>query len=316
MNNPRRVFLNQISLMAGTAALCKPLASAAAITKRINTFHSAKNAVTIYHTNDLRGNVDALYKNVGGITQIKTELKNQETGGLLLDAGNFINGSNSVSQQRQVIAMMNTMGYHAAGIGAQELSQGHDHLASLTQLMNFSLVNCNYEFNNNLQRLVKPYIIINSGSFRIGITGVGSQFNGVKYNDAIQSANKVARLLKNEEKCDLVICLSHLGSISDNDKLDNHKLAAQSENIDMIIGSNNNKLHINSKILHNKLKHEVILAQTAWNGLMMGRTIINFDSDKQKNGLKAKHFIPGTSANSFAASFSKLQLAENLPLAV
>jgi 5'-nucleotidase len=314
MNNPRRVFLSQISLMAGTAAFCKPLASAAAITKHINTLHSAKNAVTVYHTNDLRGNVDAVYKNVGGISQIKTELKNQETGGLLLDAGNFINGSNSFSQQRQVVAMMNTMGYHAAAIGAQELLQGQDHLASLAPLMNFSLVNCNYEFNNNLRSLVKPYIVINSGSFRIGITGVGSQLSGVKYNDAIQSANRVAWLLKNKEKCDLVICLSHLGPISEDDKPDNHKLATQSENIDMIIGSNNNKLLINSKILHNKLKYEVILAQTAWDGLMMGRTIINFDSNKQKNGVNAKHFIPGVPAKSFAASFAGLSLVKQQPV--
>jgi 5'-nucleotidase len=313
MNKPRRVFLSQISLIAGTAALCKPLASAATITKHINTLHSAKNAVTVYHTNDIQGNVDAVYKNIGGLNLIKAELKNQETGGLLLDAGNFINGSNSIAQQKQVISIMNTMGYHAATIGARELSIGQDHLASLVPLMNFTLVNCNYEFNNNLQNLVKSYIVINSGSFRIGITGVGNQLKGVKYNDAIQSANRIARLLKNEEKCDLVICLSHLGSISEDDKPDNHTLAAQSENIDMIIGSNNNKMLINSKVLHNKLKHEVILAQTAWNGLMMGRTIINFDSDKQKSEIRTRHFIPGTPHLSFTASFSDLQLT-NAPL--
>jgi hypothetical protein len=84
----------------------------------------------------------------------------------------------------------------------------------------------------------------------------------------------------------------------------------------MIIGSDNNKMLINSKVVHNKLKHEVILAQTAWNGLMMGRTIINFDSDKQKSGIRTRHFIPGTTHPSFAASFSDLQLANDTLLPV
>ena len=316
MTKNRRAFLSEISLMAGTAVLCKPLASAAAITKHINTLYTAKNAVTVYHTNDIRGNIDPVYKNIGGLSLIKAELEKQETSGLLLDAGNFINGTASFTQQKQVIAIMNKMGYHAAAIGSQELSMGQDHLASLAPLMNFAILNCNYEFSSNLSSLVKPYIIINTGNFRVGITGVGNQFKGIKYNDAIESANKVARLLKNEERCDLVICLSHLEYMREDNKANNHKLAAQSENIDMIIGSSGNKMLINSKVLHNKIKHEILLAQTAWDGMMLGHTIISFDSNKQKNDIKAKHFIPGTSTRYFAASFSDLRLKKDELLSV
>jgi len=315
MNNPRRAFLNQLTCIAGVAALNKPLTSVASIVKHIHTFHSAESAVTVYHTNDLHGNIDAVYKNMGGLSQIKTVLKNQETSGLLLDAGDFINSSNSLAQQKQVIYLMNTMGYHAAAIGSQELSLGPDHLASLVQLMQFAPVNCNYQFDDKLSKLVKPYVIVNSGKFKIGITGVGGQLKGVKYNDAIQSANITARLLKEDKKCDLVICLSHLGYKQEGNIPDNQKLAQQSENIDMIIGGHNRNLFNNTLVLRNKLKHEIILAQTAWNGLMMGRTIINFDKGKQKNGIRAKHFIPGMPSNqSYASSFSDFQLAKDLPL--
>jgi 5'-nucleotidase len=312
MNNPRRIFLNQISLLAGTAAFCKPMDSAAAISKHINTLHSQKDAVTLYSTNDIKGNVDAVYKNTGGLNLIKTELQKQETGGLLLDAGNFINGTQSLYRQKQLIALMNSTGYHAAAVGSQELSLGQHHLATLAPFMKFALLNCNYEFNGDLKNVVKPYTIITTGRFKVGITAVGSQLNGVKYNDAITSANKIAAILKNDKKCDLVICLSHLGYVREGDAPDNQKLAAQSENIDIIIGGNNNKLLSNAMVLKNSLKHEVILAQTAWNGMMMGRTIVHFDSDKQKIGLNAKHFIPGTQAKSFAAAFSNMKLAKNL----
>jgi 5'-nucleotidase len=314
MNKPRRIFLNQISLLAGSAALCKPMDSAAAITKHINTLHVQKNAITVYSTNDIRGNVDAVHKNTGGLSLIKTELQKQETSGLLLDAGNFINSTQSLYRQKQLIALMNSAGYHVAAVGSQELLLGQDHLATLAPFMKFALLNCNYEFKSSLKDVVKSYAIITTGRFRVGITAVGSQLNGVKYNDAINSANRVAGILKNDERCDLVICLSHLGYVQEGNTPDNQKLAAQSENIDIIIGGNSNKLLSNAVVLKNKLKHEVILAQTAWNGMMMGRTIVHFDDDKQKTGLSAKHIIPGVPAKSFAAEFSNMRLAKNLPV--
>jgi len=41
---------------------------------------------------------------------------------------------------------------------------------------------------------------------------------------------------------------------------------------------------------------------------------VHFDGDKQKIGLSAKHFIPGVPAKSFAATFSNMRLAKNLPV--
>ena len=312
MNKQRRLFLNQISFVAAAAALARPMASVASISKRINTLHASGHDVTIYHTNDLNGNIDAVHNNIGGLNQIKTLLKNQETGGLLLDAGSFLNASNSLERQKQMISKMNAMGYHVAAVGNNELLHGQDHLASLVPLMQFTLVNCNLQFENKLSGLVKPYIIINSGKFKIGITGVCNELKGIKYNDAIQSANKVARILKENEKCDLVICLSHLGYKQEGDKPDNQKLAEQSENIDMIIGGQNRKLFSNTTVLRNKLKHEIIVAQTAWDGLMFGRVVFGFGNENQRNGIRAKHFMPGLADNkTIAASLPALCLMEN-----
>ncbi len=208
MNKERRLFINQMSLMAGLAALSKPMASAASISKGINTLYSKGREVTIYHTNDLHGNLDPVVGNMGGFNLVNTLLKNQDTNGLLLDAGDFLNGKHTAAMQRQVISTMNNMGYHAATIGDHELELGQDHLAALVPSMRFTLVNCNYEFDGVLCKLVKPYVIINSGKFKIGITGVGHRLHDVKYNDAIKSANKIATVLKEKEKCDLVVCLS------------------------------------------------------------------------------------------------------------
>jgi 5'-nucleotidase len=311
MNKERRLFLNQVSVIAGIAALSKPMASAASISKSINTLYSSGHAVIVYNTNDLHGNLDPAINSNGGLSQIKKLIQNQETGGLLLDAGDFLNSSQSLSHQKAMIHAMNDLGYHAATIGNNELALGQDHLAALVPQMQFSLVNCNYQFNNALSKLVRPYIIINSGSFKIGITGVGHQVKGVVYNDAIQSANYMAKLLKENEKCDLVICLSHLGYTQAGDMPDSQKLAAQSEHIDMIVSGHNRELLGGPAIILNKLKKEVIISHAAWDGLMMGKTVFSFENGKQKYNIKAKHFIPGQPpGQSFADAFPKLVSTE------
>ena len=309
MNNQRRLFLGQMSLVAGAAALNKPMNSMAAISKRINTLHTAGHAVTIYHTNDLHGKLDAVNGNMGGLNQVKTLLQSQETNGLLLDAGDFLNGSLSTAQQQKVIYTMNDMGYHAATIGDNELANGQEHLASLASLMKFTLINSNYQLNSTLSKFVKPYIIINSGRYKVGITGVGHQLKGIPYTDAIQSANHTARMLKENEKCDLVICLSHLGYSQKGDEPDNQKLATQSENIDMIISGHNPKLMSGQLVMLNKQKHEVIISHSAWSGLMVGKITFGFGNGKQKSNIDARYLIPGQPyGQKFAVSFAGLRL--------
>lgn len=310
MNNQRRQFLNQLSFITAFAALNKPMGSIASISKHINTLHSVEDAVTVYHTNDLHGNFNAVFNGSGGIPQIKALLQKQETNGLILDAGDFLNPAHSLSKQQEVIYAMNSMGYLAATIGDNELSLGEDHLAQLIPLMNFKLVNCNYQFTTALSKLITPYIIINSGKFKIGITGVGHQIKGVKYNDAVACANNIADVLKHKEKCDLVICLSHLGYEQRADMPDNRELARQSENIDMIISGHNRKLLKGSMVLLNKQKQEVVLNQAGWDGLMMGKAVFNFKNGNQKSGFRGKNIIPGHTNESFVSVFPELRLME------
>lgn len=310
MKNPRRLFLNQVAGIAGIAVLSRPLASIASVSKHINTIYSADHAVTIYNTNDLHGNIDAEHDQPGGVNSIKTLLENQDTSGLLVDAGDFLNSAHNSIQHKQMIRVMNSMGYCAVTPGNHELALGQANLALLMPLMKFTMVNCNYRFDAVLSTFIKPYVIINTGKFMVGITGVGQPVNGVIYNDAIECANKTAQLLKTEQNCDLVICLSHLGYENEGDKPDNKKLARQSEDIDLIVGGHNRKVLDAPVVWLNRKKQEVLLSQAGWDGLMMGKTVFHFEA-KQKSGIKAKHFLSGHSSNEiFAASVSALRLKE------
>jgi len=284
------------------------MTSVAAVSKKINSIQSKRNSITIYHTNDLHGNFAPVAGNLGGLNQVKTLLKKQDISGLLFDAGDFLNGAHNVTQQKETVYAMNKMGYLAATVGNHELSHGQDALAALIPSMQFNLVNCNYQFDNALNSLIKPYIIIRSGNYKIGITGVGHQLKGVKYNDAIACANNTATLLKEKEKCDLVIVLSHLGYSQKGDLPDNQKLAQSSENIDLIISGHNRKLLPGAVICLNKFKKEVIVSQAAWDGLMMGRVVFGFRNGNEKSDFRAKNLIAGQAyGQTDAAGFAELR---------
>jgi len=310
MKNPRRLFLTQVAGIAGIAALNKPLAAIASVSKHINTIYSADRAVTIYNTNDLHGKIDGGYNNAGGLNSLKKLLENQDTSGLLMDAGDFLDSSGSKSRQKDMIRAMNSMGYCVATPGNHELALGQKNLAALIPIMRFAMVNCNYQFDPILSSWIRPYVVVHTGNFRVGITGVGQPIKGIVYKDAFMCANETARLLKTRENCDLVICLSHLGFKNEDGAPDNKKLAQHSEHIDMIIGGHNRKVMNAPMIVLNKQKKEVILSQAGWDGLMMGKTVFDFES-KQKTGIKAEHFLAeNSSGHKFIADVHALRLKE------
>jgi len=95
--------------------------------------------------------------------------------------------------------------------------------------------------------LVKPYKIFNKNGIKVGVFGLGIELAGLVdkgmyketvYNDAVEAAQDMVRILKKENKCDLVICLSHLGYNYKDEptKLCDLKLAAITQDIDLIIG--------------------------------------------------------------------------------
>ena len=308
MNSKRRSFLKISSLLAGTAILNNPLDSVAGITRKINGFNSRNSMVSVFHTNDLHGKIEASFKSFGGLKNVSGKLDEQEQTGLLLDAGNFLAKNSSHADQLIMISTMNKVGYHVAATGSDELAAGEDELAKLIPYMQFELVNCNYSFQNAVvQNAVKPFAIIHSGKFKIGITGVGKQIENIQYKDPFNAANEVAAHLKLNEKCDLVICLSNLGYDKKSKTPDNKDLAGKSSHIDMIISGNNLTGSPEQHVLKSKTGHDVILSQCAKNGLLLGKTEFYFNEDKQKHGLNMAQLIPGQKAGSnYASNFQEI----------
>lgn len=101
--------------------------------------------------------------------------------------------------------------------------------------------------------------------------------------DPIEIAQHYADFLKKDKKCDLVICLSHLGYEYKNEEnlISDRKLAAQTENIDLILGGHTHTFLPEPQSVLNRQGKNVLINQVGFAGLLLGR--IDFYFDKNKN---------------------------------
>lgn len=98
----------------------------------------------------------------------------------------------------------------------------------------------------------------------------------------VEIAQHYADFLRKEKGCDLVICLSHIGYDyrDDADKISDKKLAAQTDNIDLILGGHTHTFLPEPQSFTNKSGKNVLVNQVGWAGLLLGRIDFYFDKNK------------------------------------
>ncbi|MEO5646708.1 MAG: metallophosphoesterase [Chitinophagaceae bacterium] len=310
----RREFLKISSLATGAMLLTKPLESVAGFSRRSGFLNRALNEIEIFHSNDLHSKLTSNTDGLGGLDNINL-LLNKQSKSIVLDAGDFLDENATLSEHIETIKAMNTAGYHAGTPGNHELAKGQEYLAALLPHMHFPLVNCNYLFSNEqLKQQVKPFTIVKFGRFKIGITGVGVQLDkNLRKKEKIicahpyPKANAVAKMLKEQENCDLVICLSHLGQSSIKGLPQNKEFALSSAHIDLIIGGHGRSITAGPSIYHNEDGHEVIVSQTGWNGLIMRKLSIGYNYEGSRFSMNCRDYITGLHANdNFDEAFKSL----------
>lgn len=262
----------------------------------VSCLQAKTRKVVILHTNDTHSCImplnpmlkDTLTAGRGGylrrVEMVKEE-REKNPGLLLLDSGDFSQGSPYYSMFRGdvEIGLMNIMGYDAATIGNHEFDFGLENMARIFKMAKFPIVCANYDFTGTcLEGIVKPYTIIRRNGIKIGIFGLAPELDGlvsakncqgVKYLDPIEKAQEMANLLKNREKCDLVVCLSHLGWTSNgtNDKL----MMAKTRNIDVVLGGHSHT-HLKKLEFVKNLDGKMIgNDQNGKSGIYIGKILID-----------------------------------------
>lgn len=258
--------------------------------------------ITILHTNDVHSHIepfgsnDPRNPNMGGIARRATlveKIRKENPNTLLLDAGDIFQGTpffNFYGGELE-FKLMSKLKYDAATIGNHDFDNGIDGLYAQLPHAKFDFISSNYDFRNTVMdgHTKEHHVFIKDG-IKIGVFGLGIELKGLvndhhyketKYLDPIEIATDMARTLKEEKKCDLVICLSHLGYEYDSNKISDVKLAAATADIDLIIGGHTHTFLEKPHIVTNKAGKNVLINQVGCFGLYLGR--IDFYLDDSKN---------------------------------
>ena len=287
----RRNFIQNIVLGTGTLLVSPSLFSQENLKK--------KKRLVILHTNDTHSTIEPFpskhskFPNMGGVSKRHTilqKIRSEEEHVLLLDAGDIFQGTpyfNTFNGELEM-KLMSLLQYDAATMGNHDFDIGLEGFLNAQQFANFPFLCANYDFSETiLSGKTKAYHIFHKAGIKIGVFGIGIALKGLvpmdksgntRYLDPISSANKIASELKSKS-CDLVICLSHLGFEYENKNINSdRKLAAETQNIDIILGGHTHTFFDKPLVLKNSKNKDVLVNQVGWGGVYLGRIDIDVES--------------------------------------
>ena len=291
---------------AGSAALT--LAPGLAFADNVKFLDkNSPHKLTILHTNDQHSRIepfDSTYQrnpNQGGFARrahLINEIRKQENNVLLLDSGDIFQGTpyfNLFGGELE-FKLMSMMKYDASTMGNHDFDNGLDGFLKILPNAKFPFICSNYDFKNTvLDGKTENFSIFNKNGIKVGIFGVGIQLEGLvgkkqyletKYLDPVEIAQHYSNMLKNEKKCDMVICLSHLGYKYDREKkISDIELSSKTENIDLILGGHTHTFLPEPQKYANRSGKTVLINQVGWAGLLLGRLDFYFDRNKNVNNI-------------------------------
>jgi 5'-nucleotidase len=264
----------------------------------LNTEAKKRKQLVILHTNDTHSTIMPLNPNLdnkdiagrGGflrrVNMIK-EQRQQHPNLLLFDSGDFSQGSGyyTLFKGEVEIGLMNEMGYDAATIGNHEFDFGMENMARIFRMANFPIVCSNYDCTGTvLEDLVKPYVTLKREGVKIGIFALappmkGLVFDGncegITYLDPAETAQKYIDILRKQEKCDLVICISHLGwEVS---VYPDEKFVSLTEGCDLVLGGHTHTYMPTLEYTPDKNGKMIPVDQNGKHGVFIGKLILDLE---------------------------------------
>ena len=253
--------------------------------------------LVILHTNDTHSTILPLNQNLdnkdlagrGGflrrVNMVK-EQRAQHPNLLLFDSGDFSQGSGyyTLFKGEVEIGLMNLMKYDAATIGNHEFDFGLDNMAKLFRMAEFPIICSNYDFTGTpCEGLVKPYIVLKRDGVKIGVFALAPAMKGLVFDgnckgvaflDPAETAQKYIDILRKQEKCDIVICVSHLGWKSDYSDEDFVKLT---EGCDLVLGGHTHTYMPVLEYAPDKNGKKIPVDQNGKHGVFIGKMVLELE---------------------------------------
>ena len=291
-------MISRRTFLTGSAAF-----GAAVVTlPRSFAFNADETVITILHTNDTHSQIDPLPPNdrnagKGGVARRATlvkRIRKENPNTLLIDAGDVLQGTPYFNFYKGEVEYkaMSAIGYDVGTLGNHEFDNGVEALAAALKFANFDIVSANYDVKGTvLEGRVKPYVVKTVGGIRVGLFGLGisptalitpANFKGVTYLDPVLAARDVVKKLREQERCSLVVCMSHLGyserpranSVSDT------VVASQVDGIDFI-ASGHSHLFMERPVEQTQpCGAKTLIFQVGKSGINVGRVDFTFRTGK------------------------------------
>lgn len=301
----RREFLKHTGVgAAGVSLLGLSLPAAAKPTA---------DRLVILHTNDMHSRIEpfpanaAQYAGMGGMAHrasLIKQIRAQEPNVLLLDSGDIWQGTPYFNffMGELEYKLMSQMQYDASTLGNHDFDNGLEGLQKQLPNATFLFLIANYDFSNTiLAGRFQPYKVFEKAGHRIGVFGLGIEmaglvadknFGATQYLDPIATANQMVAKLRGSEKCDLVICLSHLGYKYQSAKVDDFKLAAGAPGIDLILGGHTHTFLDKPDMVAGPNGHQTLINQVGWSGINLGRLDYTFERGTRQPSVAAATVVP------------------------
>jgi 5'-nucleotidase len=294
----RRTFIQQTSAAGALIGL-------GGLTMSSSAIDTSTKKITILHTNDVHSHIDPFgpddgrNANKGGIARrasLVESIRKENPNTLLLDAGDIFQGTPYFNYYGGELEfkLMSMLKYDLATIGNHDFDNGIDGLYAQLPHANFDFVSANYNFKNTvLDTHIKPYKIFTKEGIRIGVFGLGIELDGLvskrhyketEYIYPVEIAQDMSKILKEDEQCDLVICLSHLGYYykKNPDNISDLLLARQTKDIDLIIGGHTHTFLPKPTVEKNSVGKNVLVNQVGCYGLYLGQVDFYLENGKEK----------------------------------
>jgi 5'-nucleotidase/UDP-sugar diphosphatase len=225
-------------------------------------------------------------------TVIRSEKAERENPALVVDAGDFLMGSlfHMISREESLeLCLMKEMGYDVITLGNHEfdlmpkglariIASAHQKRKLPEIVFSSAMFNQEDPEDDTLEEvfkkgLVKPYTVKEIQGIRIGFFGIMGKDAAsvspfafpVKFRNPIEVSREIVKILREKEKVDLVICLSHSGLREDKLRSEDEQLAKEVSGIDIIVSG-----HTHTKLNKPLRVNQTIIVQAHVYGMNVG----------------------------------------------
>jgi 5'-nucleotidase len=250
--------------------------------------------ITVLHTNDTHSQIDPILENdktyagKGGVARRATlvkRIRKENPNTLMIDAGDVCQGTPYFNFYRGEVEYkaMSLIGYDVGTLGNHEFDNGVASLAKALSFADFEIVSTNYDVRGSaLESKVKSHVVKEVGGLRVGLFGLGisptglitpDNFKPLQYMDPVRKARGVAKLLREQERCSLVLGMSHLGyyATPKNGEVGDSQVASQVDGIDFIASGHTHTFMEKPVLQKNPAGKDTIIFQVGRSGIYVGR---------------------------------------------